>query len=61
LGFAVLRLSYAQVVHDWGSVEDAVERLVDRGEHLARDRFLRTNERDASGLAAIRPARRPSS
>jgi very-short-patch-repair endonuclease len=37
-GLRAVRLSYRQVVHDWNATEDALLRLVDAGEHLARSR-----------------------
>lgn len=47
LGLVVLRLSYAQVVHEWASVEDVILRLVDRREHLSRVPYLRRTSADA--------------
>jgi very-short-patch-repair endonuclease len=37
-GLRVVRLSYRQVVHDWGATQDALLRLLDAGEHRARSR-----------------------
>lgn len=36
LGYHVLRLTYAQVMEDWPSVEAAILLMVRRGDHLAR-------------------------
>lgn len=35
-GYTVIRLSYAQIIHDWPSVENLLRRAVTAGLHLAR-------------------------
>jgi very-short-patch-repair endonuclease len=37
----VVRLSYRQVVHDWDATEDALLRLIERGEHRSADPLFR--------------------
>lgn len=41
VGYSVLRLTYAQVVHRWHEVESTLGMLLARGEHLDRSRIRR--------------------